>query len=510
MEQSLLSSLRSAHRCMSREKTGHGWRRSLIALLLGMPACVAMATTGTQPVDIAASVSPNPVVSGEPAKFTVSITAHQPATGTPTGTVSITEGVSSVCTVTLPSNNCTGTLTGTGTQSIVVLYNGDANFASFGISKSISVVAQTTTALASSQNPANQGHSVQFTATVAGTSPTGTMTFYDGVSTICGSVAMSGGQAACTTNSLSVGTHSITATYSGDGNNGGSTSAALSQSVLQTYIFLNQFGLTGTWYNAATSGQGFLLDFFPDLVAVGTGYIAGSWFTFDVAPAGGEDKQRWYTFSGNASAVDTTAQLVIYATVGGNFNAGPKVSAQSVGQATLKFADCGSGTFTYNFADGRNGQIPVTRLTPNITCGATQDNGAPGGNFLLSGAWYDPNTSGQGFLFEVNPAINYLAAAWYTFAPNGQAVDGGASQRWYTLQGPFAGNASSVDIYERSGGIFDNPATSTVTNVGSGTLTFSSCNAATFNFTLTGGSNSGSSGTINLQRLGPAPSGCTL
>ncbi|MDQ2918226.1 MAG: hypothetical protein M3R40_13920, partial [Pseudomonadota bacterium] len=64
---------------------------------------------------------------------------------------------------------------------------------------------------------------------------------------------------------------------------------------------LNQHGLTGSWYEPATSGQSIEVEFFPNLVAPGTALVAGVWFTFDVAPAGGTDRERWYTFSGHAS-----------------------------------------------------------------------------------------------------------------------------------------------------------------------------------------------------------------
>ncbi|MEO9136699.1 MAG: hypothetical protein ABI316_08845 [Casimicrobiaceae bacterium] len=65
---------------------------------------------------------------------------------------------------------------------------------------------------------------------------------------------------------------------------------------------LNQHGLTGSWYEPATSGQGIEVEFFPNLVAPGTALVAGVWFTFDVAPAGGTDRERWYTFSGNGQS----------------------------------------------------------------------------------------------------------------------------------------------------------------------------------------------------------------
>ncbi len=77
----------------------------------------------------------------------------------------------------------------------------------------------TTTTLASSLNPSSVGQSVTFTATVGGTlaSPaaTGTVTFADG-STPLGTVPVSGGKATLTTSALAFGSHSITATYSGD------------------------------------------------------------------------------------------------------------------------------------------------------------------------------------------------------------------------------------------------------------------------------------------------------
>src|SRR5207248_3108285 len=95
--------------------------------------------------------------------------------------------------------------------------------------------ADTTTALVSLANPSVFGQAVTFTATVtavapgAGT-PTGTVTFKDGTTTL-GTGALSGGQATFTTSALSVTTHTITATYGSDTNFNSSTSSALSQVV---------------------------------------------------------------------------------------------------------------------------------------------------------------------------------------------------------------------------------------------------------------------------------------
>jgi large repetitive protein len=86
--------------------------------------------------------------------------------------------------------------------------------------------------LASSQNPSNFGQSVTFTASVApqfsGTVK-GSVTFYDGT-TILKTASLSGGVAKFTTSTLTVGGHTITATYNGDANFTGS-SASLTQTV---------------------------------------------------------------------------------------------------------------------------------------------------------------------------------------------------------------------------------------------------------------------------------------
>ncbi len=47
----------------------------------------------------------------------------------------------------------------------------------------------------------------------------------------CGSIVLTGSQAACATSALARGTHPITAAYSGDANNAASTSSPLNQVV---------------------------------------------------------------------------------------------------------------------------------------------------------------------------------------------------------------------------------------------------------------------------------------
>ena len=133
-------------------------------------------------------------------------------------------------------------------------------------------------------------------------------------------------------------------------------------------------------------------------------------------------------------------------------------------------------------------------------------------DFALSGSWYaGAATSGQGMIAEVAPNSSAFFLSWFTYMPNG-ANAGAAGQRWYTAQGAFTPGLRTipVQIYETAGGRFDTstpPGQGTVA-VGSGTMIFQSCSAATFNYNFTGGSSNGHSGTIALGRVGPVPPGC--
>jgi hypothetical protein len=280
----------------------------------------------------------------------------------------------------------------------------------------------------------------------------------------------------------------------------------------QAQLDIDQHGLTGSWYEAATTGQGVEVEFFPDLVAPGTALVQGAWFTFDVAPRGGADRERWYTFSGNAVRGQTSVPITLYRNVGGNFNAPPVTSATAVGSGTLAFTDCDNGTLTYQFTDGsgRSGTVALTRLLKNVTC-AVGPTPPVSADFALSGNWFDAATSGQGIVVEVNPALPYFFLTWYTYAPSGQAA-GAAGQRWFTAQAGYAPGSRTITatIFETTGGIFDqaaNPAPAT-DPVGVATITFASCASAHLQFNFTAGSDAGKAGTIALARIGPVPPGC--
>jgi len=273
---------------------------------------------------------------------------------------------------------------------------------------------------------------------------------------------------------------------------------------------LNQHGITGSWYNPATGGQGLEVELYPDFGEAGKGLLFGGWFTYDVTAPGG---QRWYAIGGAVSNIDGAVDLGIYAGFGGNFSAGPAIPPTQVGTATLALNDCTTGTLSYRFDDDRMGSMPLTRLTANTTCATLGDNGNAPSTYLLSGSWFDARFAGQGLIIDANPAQKVFFAAWYTYAPNGEAIGGLQSERWYVMQAEFlpgAATLTDVPIYTDSGGVFDEPTPPTPAAVGTANIAFHSCSSATFAYSFTAGVNRGLNGTLELTRTGPTPAGCQL
>ena len=183
----------------------------------------------------------NPSVFGQSVTFTATVTAVAPGAGTPTGTVQFFDGVTSLGSSALNGSGVATLSTSSlsvGGHSITAVYGSDSNFNGSTSSILTQVVnrANTSTALTNPTNPSVFGQSVTFTATVtavapgAGT-PTGTVSFYDGL-TLLGSSGLNGSaQATLSTSGLSVGSHSISAVYGSDSNFNGSTSSTLTQVV---------------------------------------------------------------------------------------------------------------------------------------------------------------------------------------------------------------------------------------------------------------------------------------
>jgi len=205
----------------------------------------------TEGTTIRAESVPNSSFFGQPVTITTQVAAsvvdNLPV---PTGTITIKNGSTTVASGSLTAGQVilnTSALP-VGTDTLSVIYSGEANtFASHTVTLSQTVqMANTTTGLISSLNPSGVNQSVTFTATVAPQAtgiPTGTVTFLDGATQL-GASTLSGGVATLSTSSLALGTHSITATYNGDGNFNTSTSSLVSQVVANPAFTISSTTLT--------------------------------------------------------------------------------------------------------------------------------------------------------------------------------------------------------------------------------------------------------------------------
>ncbi len=185
------------------------------------------------------AAAPNPSTYGQPVTLTATITTGQGPIGSPTGTVTFTDGAATLGTGTVSTTAgvTTATLTTTlaaplsvGTHSLTATYGGDSNFKpSAPSSPATSEVvnkAPTTITVAASASPITFGQSETYTATVTGPTgvlppPSGTVTFTDGSTTLGpGTLSTTAGvtTATFTAPQPAVGAHSISASYGGDGN----------------------------------------------------------------------------------------------------------------------------------------------------------------------------------------------------------------------------------------------------------------------------------------------------
>ena len=123
-------------------------------------------------------------------------------------------------------------------------------------------------------------------------------------------------------------------------------------------------GLNGSWFNPATSGQGFFIDVLPN-----TPLVFLSWFTYDTSQPPddatavvGHPGHRWLTAQGPYA--DDQAELGITLTTGGLFDDPAAVENSSEGSITLRFQDCSNGSIEFTLdSSGLMNNIPITRIS---------------------------------------------------------------------------------------------------------------------------------------------------
>ncbi len=185
---------------------------------------------------VAVASNLNPSTAGQSVTFTATITSDtglvkgrvtkRPkvvsgsvtwSSNTGCGTTSVTPGYPGTAT-------CTTSSLGVGTDTITATYSGDSNHnGGTGTLSGGQVVnsaqSATSTSVGSSLDPTVYGQAVSFTATVSsgGGTPAGTVQFVIDGTNFGSPVTLSGGAAASgSTSTLAVGTHTVTAAYSGN------------------------------------------------------------------------------------------------------------------------------------------------------------------------------------------------------------------------------------------------------------------------------------------------------
>jgi hypothetical protein len=172
-----------------------------------------------------------------PVTLTATVLPASPAGGTPGGSVKFKDGSTTIGTATLVNGVASlSALLAGGFRNLTAAYAGDTRYSTSTSAPLVqSVQGASSVTLGALLNPSTVGQTVTFGVAVIPTPPaaglpTGTVTFRDG-STVLGSKPIVAGLTALTVSGLAARSHSITATYEGDGVYARTTSATLSQSV---------------------------------------------------------------------------------------------------------------------------------------------------------------------------------------------------------------------------------------------------------------------------------------
>jgi len=207
--------------------------------------------------------------------------------------------------------------------------------------------------------------------------------------------------------------------------------------------FVIEPGTSSAWFDPSRNGEGFLLEILSGNRAV------MYWFTYDE-----EGKQDWYIAQGEIRGNRIVFPELIQAS-GGEFGPGfdpDKVTRSVVGSASFIWSGCDRGMMDWRIdSDGgalRHGRMDLYRLARimGVDCGRPMlppeiEQGR------LSGSWYDPSHSGEGYVLEVLTDRRVLVY-WFSFDPEG-------NRRWFYGVGEIQGDTIVFgEMFTTSGGLF--------------------------------------------------------
>jgi hypothetical protein len=302
---------------------------------------VLLNTQGTQ-INVASSN--NPSLYGQSVTFTTTVNASLLGmAAAPTGTITIKNGATVLASGPLVNGVFSASTASLqiGKDSISVTYSGDLNYQAHTITvlQTVRQGVTSTVLLASLPNPSSFGQAVAFTATIspngAGT-PTGTVTFSNGATTLGSSAVNSSGAATLSISNLPVGVNDIVATYSGNTKLDPATSQMIRQSVQKANTTTNlrassnapTLTLTATVSSAAAVRPAGSITFFEGSTLLGTEPLNGSGvatLSLTALAAGNQNISASYDgdVNFNASSSSTVPVAVGFAISGSSLSPSP-------------------------------------------------------------------------------------------------------------------------------------------------------------------------------------------
>lgn len=196
--------------------------------LSGSPVLFSATALPATPSVSIQSHTPDPSVVGELVAVGYSITSP---VGTPTGNVTVSDGVDS-CVASVAAGGCSLGLSIGGSRTLVASYEGDANYnpaASAGVGHTVTPALSTTTILAHTPDPSvvGQGITVDVTVTSLVGTPGGTVAVSDGTDGCV--ITLNAGAGSCVLIPTTAGSKTLTASYGGSASFASSSANAAHQ-----------------------------------------------------------------------------------------------------------------------------------------------------------------------------------------------------------------------------------------------------------------------------------------